>query len=99
MGHSVIMTNQVKASHILVNTQAEAEQLLTKLNSGSRFEDLARKHSGCPSGKSGGDLGYFGRNEMAKPFADAAFALGKGEVSKPVETQYGFHIIKVTDKR
>ena len=93
------MTNQVKASHILVNTQAEAEQLIEKLNSGSNFEDLARKHSGCPSGKNGGDLGYFGRGQMVKPFEDAAFSLGAGEISKPVETQFGFHIIKVTDKR
>ncbi len=93
------MTNQVKASHILVNTEAEAEQLINKLNSGSRFEDLARKHSSCPSGKKGGDLGYFGRGQMVKPFEDAAFDLNRGETSKPVKTQFGYHIIKVTDKR
>ena len=97
--HRDIMVKQVRASHILVDKQSDAERLIDKLKSGSRFEDLARKHSTCPSGKKGGDLGYFGHNQMVKEFESAAFKLGKGEISGPVKTQFGYHIIKVTDKR
>ena len=93
------MVNQVKASHILVDKLADAEKLADKIKGGSKFEDLARKHSSCPSGKKGGDLGYFGTGQMVKPFEDAAFKLGKGEVSGPVKTQFGYHLIMVTDKR
>jgi peptidyl-prolyl cis-trans isomerase C len=94
-----IMAAQVRASHILVNTKSEAENILNRLRSGARFEDMARKFSHCPSGKKGGDLGYFGKGQMVKPFEDVAFRLNKGEVSPPVQTQFGFHIIFVTDKR
>ena len=93
------MVNQVKASHILVDKLTDAERLVDKLKGGSKFEDLARKHSSCPSGKKGGDLGYFGQGQMVKEFETAAFKLGKGEVSGPVKTQFGYHIIMVTDKR
>jgi len=93
------MAAQVRASHILVKTKTEAENILNRLRSGARFEDMARKYSQCPSGKKGGDLGYFGRGQMVKPFEDTAFRLNKGEVSPPVETQFGFHVIFVTDKR
>lgn len=93
------MVKEVRASHILVANKMEAEKLVGQLNSGSKFEDLAKKHSTCPSGKSGGDLGYFGRGRMVKAFEDAAFTLDKGAVSQPIETQFGYHIIKVTDKR
>ena len=93
------MVTEVRASHILVDKKAEAERLIQKINSGSSFEDLAKKHSSCPSGKKGGDLGYFGRNRMVKAFEEAAFNLNKGDVSQPVETQFGYHIIKVTDTR
>ncbi len=93
------MVKEVKASHILVAKRTDAERLIAKINGGSNFEDLARKHSTCPSGKKGGDLGYFGRGQMVPAFETAAFELEKGNVSQPVETQFGFHIIKVTDKR
>jgi len=93
------MVKQVKASHILVDKLTDAEKLVDKLKGGSKFEDLARKHSTCPSGKKGGDLGYFGHNQMVKEFETVAFSLGKGEVSGPVKTQFGYHIITVTDKR
>lgn len=96
---SDIMVKEVKASHILVAKRTDAERLIAKINGGSKFEDLARKHSTCPSGKKGGDLGYFGRGQMVPAFEAAAFGLEKGKVSQPVETQFGFHIIKVTDKR
>lgn len=93
------MATQVRASHILVKSRSEADKLLGRLRSGARFEDLARKHSQCPSGRKGGDLGYFGKGQMVKPFEDAAFTMKKGQVSEPVQTQFGYHLILVTDTR
>ena len=93
------MAKEVRASHILVNKKLDADKLMEKLKGGSNFEDLARKHSSCPSGKKGGDLGYFGMNRMVKEFETAAFAANKGDIIGPVKTQFGYHIIKVTDKR
>lgn len=89
----------VKASHILVDTKAEADSLKSKIDSGASFETLAAQYSKCPSGRSGGDLGYFGRGDMVKSFEDAAFKLPIGKVSEPVKTQFGWHLIKVYDKR
>ena len=89
--------SKVKASHILVEKQSQAFKLLSDLNDGAKFEDLAKQHSTCPSGKRGGDLGAFGRGQMVKPFETAAFDLKVGEVTKePVKTQFGYHIIKRT---
>ena len=86
--------SRINASHILVENEYEAQDLLKKLKEGSSFEDLAKKFSKCPSGKNGGSLGEFGRGQMVKPFEDAAFALQANEVSKPVQTQFGFHLIQ-----
>lgn len=94
------MTTEVKASHILVKTEAEANNLYSEITSGkSSFADMAKEYSLCPSGYSGGDLGYFGRGMMVKPFEDAAFDMGVGEISKPVQTQFGWHLIQLTDKK
>jgi peptidyl-prolyl cis-trans isomerase C len=93
------MANEVRASHILVDKKPDADRLMEKLKGGANFEDLARKHSSCPSGKKGGDLGYFTRNRMVKEFETAAFAAKKGDIVGPVKTQFGWHIIKVTDTR
>ena len=90
---------EVRASHILVGTEAEAAAISKKLATGSKFEDLARQYSKCPSGQKGGDLGFFGRGMMVKEFEEAAFSLPPGSVSKPVKTEFGFHLIKVTAKR
>jgi peptidyl-prolyl cis-trans isomerase C len=87
----------VKASHILVKSESEAKQLMQQIQNGDDFAKLAKLYSQCPSGKSGGDLGYFGKGQMVKPFEDAAFRAKKGEVTGPVKTQFGWHIIKVTD--
>ena len=89
--------NSVKASHILVATEEEALKLKSEIESNKiTFEDAAAKYSKCPSGRNGGDLGFFGRGQMVKPFEDAAFSLPVGEISAPVKTQFGYHLIKVT---
>jgi peptidyl-prolyl cis-trans isomerase C len=86
--------SQITASHILVEHEHEAQDLLKRIAAGESFETLARQHSQCPSGKQGGMLGTFGRGQMVKPFEDAAFALEPGQISGPVRTQFGFHLIK-----
>lgn len=91
---------EVKASHILVSTEAEAKDLLAKIKKGEDFAALAKKYSNDPgSAKKGGDLGYFATGNMVETFEKAAFKLKVGEVSDVVKTQYGFHIIKLTDSR
>ena len=87
---------KIRASHILVATKEEAENLLLDIENGVSFEDLAKDYSKCPSGRDGGDLRWFGKGMMVKPFEDAAFALKEGEISAPVETQFGWHLIKCT---
>ena len=74
-------------------------KLYDEINSGKDFATVAEEVSLCPSGSRGGDLGYFGRGMMVKPFEDAAFELEPGVVSKPVQTQFGWHLILVTDKK
>lgn len=93
------MTTEVKASHILVETKEEALNLLNEIKSGKPFEDVAAMHSLCPSGAAGGDLGYFGKGMMVKPFEDACFSMEVGEISEPVQTQFGWHLIQLTDKK
>ena len=92
------MTNEIRASHILVKTEEEANKLYDEIINGRDFAEVAGEVSLCPSGHNGGDLGFFGRGMMVKPFEDAAFSLEKGEISKPVETQFGWHLILLTDK-
>ena len=103
---------QVEASHILIKVdaadatnetakaaaKAKAESLRAQILAGTNFAELAAIHSDCPSKAQGGSLGSFGRGQMVKPFEDVAFALGTNEVSEVVETQFGFHVIKVTGK-
>lgn len=89
----------VRASHILVDTKAEADSIKAKINKGEMFEVMASKYSKCPSSVNGGDLGYFERGQMVPEFEKAAFDLPVGEVSNPVKTQFGWHLIKVCDKK
>lgn len=93
------MTTEVKASHILVKTEDEAKNLYDEIKGGKNFADAAAEVSLCPSGSVGGDLGFFSRGMMVKPFEDAAFELEVGELSQPVQTQFGWHLIQVTDKK
>ncbi len=91
---------EVRARHILVKTEAEAKDVLAKLKGGADFEKLAREISVDPSAKTnGGDLEYFTKGQMVAEFSEAAFKLNKGELSEPVKSQFGFHVIKVEDKR
>lgn len=88
---------RVKASHILVKTESEAKQIMQKISAGDDFAKLAKMFSQCPSGNAGGDLGYFGKGQMVKPFEDACFKAKAGDVVGPVKTQFGWHVIKVVD--
>ena len=90
---------QVRAAHILVDTKSKASGLKNRIEGGEDFAKMAKQFSKCPSGQRGGDLGYFGRGQMVPEFETAAFNLPKGEISEPVQTDFGWHIIKVTDKK
>lgn len=87
---------RVRARHILVPTLNEAVEVYNKVKEGEDFAVVARKLSKCPSGQSGGDLGEFGMGQMVKPFEDASFALEIGQLSQPVQTQFGYHLIERT---
>ena len=89
----------IRASHILVSTEEEAQAVVDAIAAGQSFEALASEKSSCPSSANGGDLGEFGRGQMVPEFEAAAFALEVGEVSGIVPTQFGFHVIKLTDKK
>lgn len=86
--------DSVKAKHILVEQEYECQDIIKKMDEGVSFEDLAEKFSKCPSGQRGGDLGEFTRGRMVKAFEDAAFELAVDQVSPPVQTQFGYHLIK-----
>ncbi len=88
---------KIRASHILVDSKEQAENLLIDINNGVAFEDLAKEYSKCPSGRDGGDLHWFGKGMMVKPFEDACFSMKVGDLSEPIETQFGWHLIELTD--
>ena len=91
---------EIHARHILLKTEEDAVDAIERLNRGEDFAELAKELSVGPSGKQGGDLGYFTKAQMVKAFADAAFKLKKGEITpEPVQTQFGWHVIKVEDIR
>jgi len=91
---------EVRARHILVPTEEEAKAVLAEVKKGTDFAELAKQKSKDPGAAAeGGDLGYFGKAQMVPEFAEVAFKLNKGEVSDPVKTQFGWHVIKVEDKR
>jgi peptidyl-prolyl cis-trans isomerase C len=93
-------TSQIRASHILVKTEAEANKVLARLKKGEKFEEIAKKESlDTASAKNGGDIGFFTRGQLVPEFEKAAAGLKGGELSGPVKTAYGYHIIKVTDRK
>ncbi len=85
---------KASAVHILVKTKPEAEKILQQLEKGEDFAKLAKKHSICPSGKRGGDLGEFKKGKMTKPFDDVVFKKPLLKVHGPIKTKFGFHLIK-----
>lgn len=89
----------VRASHILVDEENAALNIIKEIKENLTFQDAAKKYSKCPSGANGGDLGYFTRGKMVPEFENAAFELNKDEISSPVKSQFGYHIILVTDKK
>ena len=92
--------DEIRARHILVASEADALAIKAELDAGAIFETLAKEKSMDPSGtQNGGDLGFFTRGMMVKPFEDAAFALEVGQVSAPIQTQFGWHVIKVEEKK
>lgn len=95
-----VAAKEIRASHILVKTEKEAQEVLARLKKGEKFEAVAKSVSiDAASAKNGGDLGYFRKGQMVPEFERAAASLKVGEISVPVQTQFGFHIIKVTDKK
>lgn len=89
----------IRAAHILVEEEEQANELLAAIEGGADFHELASANSKCPSGSRGGDLGDFGRGQMVPEFEQAAFALNIWEISGVVKTQFGYHLIKLLDKK
>lgn len=87
-----------KASHILVNTEEEAKDILEKINNGMAFEEAAKEYSNCPSKQRGGDLGEFSEGQMVPEFEEVVFTMEEGSISEPVKTQHGYHIIKLENR-
>ena len=86
------------ARHILVSTEEECQALKDQIEGGADFSDLAKKHSSCPSGKEGGDLGEFGPGQMVPEFDSVVFSAERGVVQGPVKTQFGYHLLEVTSR-
>jgi len=92
-------SREYRAAHILVETEEEALALIAELGEGVDFADLARQKSTGPSGPNGGDLGWFGKGMMVAPFEEAVAAMEEGSISAPVQTQFGWHVIKLVETR
>lgn len=90
--------SQATARHILVDSQESCQNLIDQLNDGADFAELARQHSSCPSGRQGGELGTFGKGQMVPEFETACFDGEVGAVQGPIQTQFGFHVVQVTER-
>ncbi len=90
--------SKARASHILVKTQEECENMKKQIENGTDFAEMAKKHSLCPSGKQGGELGEFSPGQMVKEFDQVVFSEEVGKVHGPVQTQFGFHLINITSR-
>ena len=90
--------SKANARHILVETEQECEEIKKQIENGADFAELAKKHSQCPSGQRGGDLGEFSPGQMVKEFDQVVFSEDVGKVHGPVKTQFGFHLIEITSR-
>jgi peptidyl-prolyl cis-trans isomerase C len=90
---------KASARHILVKTEEECSQLKNEISNGADFGEVAAQHSLCPSGKQGGELGEFGPGQMVKEFDAVVFSAPVGEVQGPVKTQFGYHLVEVTERK
>ena len=90
--------SKAQARHILVDTEEKCEDLKQQIADGADFADLAKQHSSCPSGKTGGDLGEFGPGQMVKEFDEVVFSGDVNMVHGPVKTQFGYHLLEVTSR-
>ena len=86
------------ARHILVDTEEQCNDLKTQIEGGTDFAEVAKEHSSCPSGSKGGDLGQFGPGQMVKEFDEVVFSGELNQVHGPVKTQFGFHLLEVTER-
>lgn len=89
---------KASARHILVETKEACEDLKTKIEAGADFAEMARKHSKCPSGKQGGELGQFGPGQMVPEFDRVVFKEEVGKVHGPIQTQFGYHLVEITSR-
>ena len=89
---------KASARHILVDSENFCSELKAKIQAGESFAELAEKHSSCPSGQQGGNLGEFGPGQMVKEFDEVVFSAPLNEVQGPVKTQFGYHLLEVTDR-
>jgi len=89
---------RASARHILVDNEAQCAALKAEIEGGADFAALAQQHSKCPSGRQGGDLGSFGRGQMVKEFDEVVFSAAVGVVQGPVKTQFGYHLLEVTQR-
>lgn len=89
---------RARARHILVDSEADCQNLIDQIKGGADFADLASKHSKCPSGRQGGDLGEFGPGQMVREFDQVVFNEAVGEPHGPVKTQFGYHVVEITQR-
>ena len=89
---------KASARHILVDTEEKCNDLKTQIENGADFAELAAKHSSCPSGRRGGDLGEFSPGQMVKEFDDVVFSAEVNQVHGPVKTQFGYHLLEITSR-
>ncbi|MEM1089447.1 MAG: peptidylprolyl isomerase [Pseudomonadota bacterium] len=90
--------SRASARHILVATEADCLNLKSEIEGGADFADVARQHSSCPSGQQGGNLGEFGPGQMVPEFDQVVFSAPVGELQGPVKTQFGYHLLEVTER-
>ena len=90
--------SQATARHILVDSEAKCQGLIDEIKGGADFAALAKEHSSCPSKREGGSLGTFGRGQMVPEFDTACFDGEVGEVQGPIKTQFGYHVVEVTER-